>query len=146
MVTTEKKSEDDFNSPPQAESPLLFSVVAGAPSCLSPTVLPAKLNGLPVKSLLDNGASESFVNEAIANNAKLELQGRLFRVSMASDNLTAPVIGKVCSNLVLQGREYLNVTLSVMPGLCADVVLGQDFLRQHREVVIKLGGSKESLL
>ena len=33
-----------------------------------------------------------------------------------------------------------------MPGLCADVVLGQDFLRQHKEVVIKLGGPKKSLL
>ena len=63
---------------------------------------------------------------------------------MASDNLTAPVIGKLCSNVVLQGRDYLNVTLTVMPGLCA--VLGQNFLRQHKEVVIKLGGSKEGLL
>ena len=69
MVTTEKRSEDDIDSPAEAESPLLFSIVAGAPSCLSPTVLPAKLNGLPVKSLLDTGASESFVNEAIAKNA-----------------------------------------------------------------------------
>ena len=146
MVTTEKRREDDIYSTPEAESPLLFSIVVGAPSCLSPTVLPAKLNGLPVKSLLDTGASESCINEAIANNAKLELQGRPFRVSMVSDNLTAPVIGKACSNLELQGRDYTNVTLSVMPGFCADVVLGQDFLRQHREVVIKLGGLKERLL
>ena len=86
------------------------------------------------------------MNEEIAKNAKLVLQGRPSRVSMASDNLSAPVIGKVCSNLLLQGRDYPNVTLSVMPGLCADVVLGQDFLRQHKEVVIKLGGPKKSLL
>ena len=86
------------------------------------------------------------MNEAIARNAKLVLQGRPFRVSMASDNLIAPVIGKVCCNLLLQGRDYPNITLSVMPRLCADVVLGQDFLRQHKEVVIKLGGPKKSLL
>ena len=86
------------------------------------------------------------MNEAIAKNSNLELQEHFFRVSMASDNLTAPVIGKVCSNLVLQGREYSNVTLSVMPELCAGGVLRQDFLCQHREVVIELGGSKESLL
>ena len=35
--------------------------------------------------------------------------------------------------------------LSVMPGLCADVVLGQDFLRLHKEVVIKLGGPRETI-
>ena len=121
MVTTENKREGNIDSPPEAESLLLLSIAAGAPSCLSPTVLPAKLNGLPVKSLLDTGASESFVNEEIAKNAKLVLQGRPSRVSMASNNLSAPVIGKVCSNLLLHGRDYPNVTLSVKPGLCADV-------------------------
>ena len=35
--------------------------------------------------------------------------------------------------------------LSVMPGLCADVVLDHDFLRQHKEVVIKLGDPRETL-
>ena len=146
MVTIENKREGNIDSPPEAGSLLLLSIAAGAPSCVSPTVLPAKLNGLPVKSLLDTGASESFVNEEIAKNAKLVLQGRPSRVSMASDNLSAPVIGKVCSNLLLQGRDYPNVTFSVMSGLCADVVLGQDFLRQHKKVVIKLGGPKKSLL
>ena len=146
MVTTENKREGNIDSPPEAESLLLLSIAGGAPSCLSPTVLPAKLNGLPVKSLWDTGASESFVNEAIAKNAKLVLQGRPSRVSMAYDNLIAPVIGKVCNNFLLQGRDYPNVTLSVMPGLCADVVLWQDFLRQHKEVVIKLSGPKKSLL
>ena len=76
------------------------------------------------KSLLDTGASESFVNEAVARSAKLEVQGRPSRVSMAFDKLTSPVVGKVCSNLLLQGGDYSNVILSVIPGLCADVVLG----------------------
>ena len=35
--------------------------------------------------------------------------------------------------------------ISVMPGLCADVVLGQDFLRQHKDVVIKLSCPRETL-
>ena len=129
----------------QSEHLQLLSIAAGAPSCLSPTIIPAELNGLPVKSLLDTGASESFVNDAVVRSAKLEVQGRPSRVSMASDKLTARVVGKVCSNLLLQGRDYCNVMLSVMPGLCADVVLGQDFLRQHKEVVIKLGGPRETL-
>ena len=63
---------------------------------------------------------------------------------MTSDKLVAPVLGKVCSNLLLQGHDYFNVSLGVMSGLCADV-LGQDFLRQRKEVVIKLGGPRETL-
>ena len=46
----------------------------------------------------------------------------------------------------MHGRDYKNVPLSVMPGLCADVVLGQDFLSQHHKVVIKLSGPRETLL
>ena len=64
---------------------------------------------------------------------------------MASDKLVAPVLGKVCSNLLLQGHDYSNVFLEVMNRLCADVVLIQDFLRQHKEVVTKLGGPREIL-
>ena len=127
MATAEK--ENDTAPPLESEHLHLLSIAAGAPSCLSPTIIPVELNGLPVKSLLDTGASESFVNETVVRSAKLEVQGRPSRVSMASDKLTGRIVGKVCSNLLLQGRDYSNVMLSVMPGLCADVVLGQDFLR-----------------
>ena len=46
----------------------------------------------------------------------------------------------------MQEHEYPNVTLGAIPGLCADVVFGQDFLRLHKKVVIKLGGSRNTLL
>ena len=41
---------------------------------------------------------------------------------MASDKLVAPVLGKVCSNLLHQGHDCSNVLLGVMSGLCADVL------------------------
>ena len=104
-----------------------------------------KVNGTELKGLLNTGASESFVNEGIAEIAKLHLEGKP-RVSMASDNLMAPPLGKVCTSLKVQERDYPNVMLGVMPGLCADVVLGQDFLRRHKEVIIKLDGPRDTLL
>ena len=138
-----KSSENEFL---EAQSLHFLSVIAGAPSCLNETILPAKLNGIEIKGLLDTGASESFVNETVAKSAKLQVYGKPSRVCMASDQLIAPILGKVCTSLSVQGHEYTNVTLGVMPGLCADVVLGQDFLRLHKEVVIKLGGSRNTQL
>ena len=65
---------------------------------------------------------------------------------MASDELTAPVIGKVQSELELQGRKYPNVTFGVILKLCADIVLGQSFLNIHKEVIFKLGGPLDKLI
>ena len=53
---------------------------------------------------------------------------------------------KVKETLKLKGRTYDNLTLGVVPKLCADIVLGQAFMRQHEEVVFKLGGSKKGLV
>ena len=116
MATAESK-ENDTIPPLESEHLQLLSIAAGAPSCLNSTIIPTELNELPVKSLLDTGASERFVNEALVRGVKLEVQERPSRVSMAFDKLTARVVGKVCSNLLLQGRDYCNVMLSVMPGL-----------------------------
>ena len=138
-----KSSENEFL---EAESLHLLSVIAGAPSCLNKTTLPAKLNEIEIKGLLDTGASERFVKETVAKSAKLQVYGKPSRVCMASDQLVAPILDKVCTSLSVQGHEYSNVSLGVMPGLCADVALGEDFLRLHIEVVIKLGGSRNTLL
>ena len=56
------------------------------------------------------------------------------------------VLGKVKETLKLKGRTYDNLTLGVVPKLCADIVLEQAFMRQHEEVVFKLGGSKKGLI
>ena len=62
---------------------------------------------------------------------------------MASQAFSVKVLGKVKETLKLKGRTYDNLTLGVVPKLCADIVLGQAFMRQHEEVVFKLGGSKK---
>ena len=48
-------------------------------------------------------------------------------------------------NLVLDRRTYSNLRLSILPDLCADLILGLDFQSQHETVVFKHGGPKPSL-
>ena len=48
-------------------------------------------------------------------------------------------------NLVYQGRTYGNFRLSVLPGLCADLILGIDFQSRHESVVFTYGGPEPSL-
>ena len=64
---------------------------------------------------------------------------------MASTELLAQVIGFCLVNLTNRGRTYKNLRLSVLPGLCASVILGIDFQSQHENMVFNYGGPKPSL-
>ena len=88
-----------------------------------------------VDSLLDTGAFDNFIREKIAKIARLNPKRRSSKISMTSDNPFASVQGKVCSNIHVQDRNYS--IFGVVAGLCVDVILGQDFLKEHEEVVIR---------
>jgi len=59
---------------------------------------------------------------------------------MASSSLSTRTEGYCEVSLTVNGRIYANVRLSVLLGLCADVILGQDFQEQHASVTLEYGG------
>ena len=59
---------------------------------------------------------------------------------MASSSLSTRTEGYCEVILTMNGRIYANERLSVLPGLCADVILGQDFQQQHASVTLEYGG------
>ena len=102
--------------------------MAGAPSSLKGSVVPCSLNGLLFDSLLDTGASDNFADKKVA------------------ESLNAPILGQISGNLEIQGRNYFDVTLGVVPDLCSDIVLGQSFMNKHKEITFKLNGTQEGLV
>lgn len=50
----------------------------------------------------------------------------------------------ICVNFEITGFSYKHTKLSVMPGLCADAILGHDILGQHSSIELVFGGSKPS--
>ena len=81
-----------------------------------------------------------------AQEVHLHPQSDPTKVSLAPDSSITEVFEKVCSNLKIQGRGYSNITFGVVPKLCADIVLGQNFLNQYEDVVLKLVGVHEHLV
>ena len=61
-------------------------------------------------------------------------------MSLASLSLTVPIIGRVYVDSRLGEENYTKVGLSVIPDLCEDILLGQDFIKMHKEVTIRFGG------
>ena len=118
-------------------------ILASAPCCLKPTVVTGFLKNVKLDCLLDSGASENFINKKVVDELRLKIFGAKTNVAMASQAFSVKVLGKVKGTLKLKGRIYDNLTLGVVPKLCADIVSGQAFMKQHEEVVFKLGGSKK---
>ena len=43
-------------------------------------------------------------------------------------------------------RTCSDINFGVVPFLCTDVILGKNFLKQHKEVVFQLGGHQEKMI
>ena len=65
---------------------------------------------------------------------------------MASGKLNATILGQILGNLEIQGRNYFDVTLGVVPDHCSDIVLGQSFMNKHKKVTFQLNGTQEGLV
>ena len=89
------------------------------------------LNGLQVKALFDSGSSESFIHPNLIEMASLSFQPSSGTISMATSSLVTNITRYCQVNLEYQGRIYENLRLTVLPNLCADLVMGLDFQSRH---------------
>ena len=98
-----------------------------------------RIKSRSIKSLLDTGSlSSSFIDEQVARDLRLPIIPAVGEVALANASVTSKVEGQVFVNLKLQNRVYKDVKLYVLKNLCAEVILGQDFLSQHKGIVLVL--------
>ena len=126
-----------------AWSPTLATVPS--PTSLSKSLASVDINGLKVKALIDTGSTESFIHPSLVEKAALIVHPSSSTVSMATSLSSAKISGTCTVDLSYQERRYENLHLSVLPGLCADLILGLDFQTRHESVVFKYGGSEPPL-
>jgi len=63
---------------------------------------------------------------------------------MASE-FSMQTLGRVSGVLSLMDRQYPNASFHVMPKLCADVIVGREFLKKHAFITFVMNGPEESL-
>ena len=119
--------------------------LAMVPENLNCTTVISEINDTEVDCLLDTKASGNFMCEDTAKSTKVKLHGKPFKVSMATNKLSANVLGQVITDIKIQERTYSNISFGVVP-LCADVIWGQNFLKQLKEIVFQLGGHQEKMI
>ena len=123
-----------------------LGVLSASVSSVSKALIPITVNGQAICALFDTGSSESFLNKNILKRLKVETEQSNGIVSMASTCLTTPIVG--CCRVMLQyrGNKYPDFRMSVLPQLCSDAILGQDFMRLHQSVAVEFGGKRPPLL
>ena len=137
-------SEFDHNLETVWRQPLLASVVATAPKCLSHALIKMKMKGKEVDVLIDSGASGNFIDSKLAAELKITVHGGGSEISMASQELVANTHESLKTSILVLNHSYL-LDFEVIDKLCTDVILGQDFLRKHSEVTFCMGGSDPPL-
>ncbi|KAJ4439883.1 hypothetical protein ANN_08012 [Periplaneta americana] len=129
----------------QSQDKTSASLLAASPSCLSKAVIQIKVNGSETDALVDTGSSQSFTSLEFASTHKFKILLAQGHVSMASTSLQSHVKGMCIVTLQLKDHTYNCISLLILKGLCADVIIGHDILRQHTSLNISFGGSKDPL-
>lgn len=130
-----------------ASRPTLATVTSAVtPKSLSKAVAKITIKGKEIEGLIDSGSSESFIHPDVVTLCSLKTEPSKTAVSMASTSLSARTAGACCVNIKVNERDYQNVRLTVLPNLCSDVILGQDFQRLHETVTLAYGGNLPSLV
>lgn len=119
---------------------------AATPSVLSKAIARVSINGVEADGLIDSGSSMSFIHPDLVERHSLNVQQSKCAVTMASTSLSAHTSGVCEVNINVNGRGYERVCLTVLPKLCCDVVLGQDFQKLHESVQLNYGGDLPPLV
>ena len=119
---------------------ILAMISAGTTNCLSYAIRKVEINGWNFSALIDTGSSDNFINKYIVDNFQIPYTKSSGSVSMALSSLSTKIHGYCRVNMIFQNQKYTNITLSILPSLCADIILGQAFMKQHSNITIPFGG------
>ena len=143
MSKTESKRKQ-LNSVASISASYIASTV-GAPSCLDAAVVDVVVSNTPARVLVDTGASESYVNKHFAQEMKFAIKGPRSSVALASTKSSVNVCGYIESEFVAFDQNY-ELRLGVVEDLCADLILGQNFLRLHKSTTFDTGGNRDPIM
>ncbi|KRX25486.1 Retrovirus-related Pol polyprotein from transposon gypsy [Trichinella nelsoni] len=124
----------------------LASVGSTFPHSLAKAVVKILLCGKEINCMIDSGSSESFIHPEVFKRLGLKTIPSSEPISMASSALPIKALGCITVDLKVQDRLYKSFLLRVLPHLCADVILGQDFHRMHESVTLNYGGNLPPLI
>ena len=106
---------------------------SAATNNLKKALINVTINNIKLKALVDTGSTDSYIDSSIVKKHRWKIFPSSISINMASTFLTKQTQGHSVLLLRIQDRHY-SQKLSLLPDLCADIILGPDFLCKHSEV------------
>ena len=95
-----------------------------------------------MRALLDTGSSHNFIHPKIVGELRLPsaVTDTPESVTLASTHHSNDVSQLVHSDLLVNNRLYENVKLKLLENLCVDIILGNEFQKDHKSIIFNYGG------
>ena len=104
------------------------------------------LNNNGILELVDSGStSSSFIDKSLVHQLNIRVIPAKGEISLANSSLTTKIEGKCFINFTLNNRVHENAKVLVMGNLCADIILGQDFMEKKKSEVFTFNGNEATL-
>lgn len=125
----------------------VLATMTNVPNGPSHAATAVTIRGQKVSALMDSCSTDSYISEKVAQKLHLQVYPSSKGITMAQKSLNTSSPGYVSADIVLDlnNQSYPATHLCVLRYLCADVILGQDFQRQHLSVKFEFGGPKAGL-
>ena len=117
-------------------------LTAAVSECLRKTTTSVTVNGKRADALIDTGSTETFIDKQFAKNSFIEVFPSKTSIRMANTSLSSFTTGHCFVDLKLQDHLYKHRRISVLPDLCADIIVGLDVLSHHSKLEIDFGGNQ----
>ena len=121
--------------------PHVLTMCANVPRELHSSATSVIINKIQLSALLDFCCTDSYISDKAAQELTLEIHPSNKNI-LAQETLNTISRWYLVVNLLLclNGQSCVATRLGVQKNLCSDVILGQDFLRQHQKITFRYGG------
>ena len=105
--------------------------------CLKYATIHSLRNNVNCATLIDSCSSNSYILSDVANGPNLDVLNKVnSKVILANSATENDFLGVCYTDIKIKGRTYENIELGVFKNLCAEVLLGGDFLCKHNRFVL----------
>ena len=124
--------------------PNLSAVNASTQSVKS--MVKVDIEGTEFDALVDSGSDLTFGHPEVVKSKNLKTYPTNVQITMADTGVVTKISLFFKQDIVIQKKTYKQVKFLIMPGLCADLILGRDFQSRHQSVVVQYGGVESPLV
>ena len=122
----------------------LVTAIEHKDSSLSKAIIRIFVNNIVCSALIDTGSSDTFIDSSLADRLQLCVMPDKKSVNMASST-SVFTKGIVKVNLKIDKQLFSGVTVSILPDLCCDMVIGHDLLSRYKKLIVNFSGECKDL-